>query len=99
MFRKTVQHGFGLRAPLGALDEAAAEDPGVVAVVAIEHARLAGRDAGLAVDELYPDGARPLMQHSRTRWPGRAYLGEEFHSLGGYAGKGNVAQPVDRAQV
>src|SRR5262245_31267694 len=99
MFRKPVQHGFGFRPALGALDEAAAQNPGVVAVVAIEHAGLARGEAGLAIDKLYPDGARPLMQYSRTRGPGRAYLGEEFHSLGGDAVKRYVAKPVDRAQV
>ena len=52
--RQPRQHRLGLGAALGARDEAAAEHARLGAVVGIEHAGLAGRDAGFAVGELDP---------------------------------------------
>src|SRR5690606_642910 len=93
------QHGFGLLAALGALYEAAAIDAGVVAVVAVERAGLAGRDAGFTLAELDPDRAVAVMQHRRARRPRRTDLGIELNAFGWNVGQRIVAQPVDVAQV
>ena len=95
---KPRQHRLGFGAALGALDEAAAEHAGLVAVVGIEHAGLAGRDAGFAVAQFDPGRAVAMVQDGRARRPGRADLGEEFQPVGRDGIERAVAQPVDVAQ-
>src|SRR5215831_19245881 len=58
------------------LDEAAAEHPRLAPAGVVEHARLAGRDALFAVDQLDLDGTVRGTEPGRLRRPRRAHLDE-----------------------
>src|SRR5690606_26966464 len=93
------QQRFGLDAPLGALDEASAENAGVVAVVGIEYAGLAWSYAGLSLGQSHPGCRVAMLQRGGARGPRRAHLGENLHSARGDCGTRRLAQPVHVPQI
>ena len=97
LLRQALQHGFRLRCPFRATNEAAAEDTRGIAVVRIEHAGLTRCDAAFAIDELDPCIATLVMQDSRARRAGGTDLRIDFDPTFRNIRQGAVAEPVDIA--